>query len=299
MNVTGLFWKQTILILITVLCNLELAQAALCSRNFTFTDGSILTASQLNTEFNTAIDCVNGIDNANLTINANIDPVKINATIAGDGIGRNGSTGVLSVNTDNSGIEINADTLRIKDLGVTTAKINDSAVTTVKINDLAVTAAKRTNLTITSSSSTTNASFATSSTTFVDVTNLTVTITANSKPILLFLSDDGTLNGDGTLVSGNPDLGARISLAQTASAVDLSAVLKLIKGTSTLVGSQLLSNNLLPGSFNKAFTLPPSAVFFIDPSPGSGSVTYKLQTRLVNASSSISFFGVKLNAIEL
>lgn len=48
----------------------------------------------------------------------------------------------LDVNVDNATIEIDSDTLRIKDLGVTTAKIADSAVTTIKINANAVTYAK-------------------------------------------------------------------------------------------------------------------------------------------------------------
>lgn len=52
------------------------------------------------------------------------------------------NTWVLDVNVDGSTIEVNADALRIKDLGVTTAKINDLAVTTGKINDDAVTKAK-------------------------------------------------------------------------------------------------------------------------------------------------------------
>jgi hypothetical protein len=48
----------------------------------------------------------------------------------------------LDVNVDNATIEISSDSLRIKDLGVTTAKINDGAVTTVKINANAVTLGK-------------------------------------------------------------------------------------------------------------------------------------------------------------
>jgi hypothetical protein len=48
----------------------------------------------------------------------------------------------LDVNVDNATIEINADTVRVKDLGITTAKINDGAVTTVKIAANAVTFAK-------------------------------------------------------------------------------------------------------------------------------------------------------------
>lgn len=53
------------------------------------------------------------------------------AVQAGSGIIENGNA--FDVNVDNSTIEISADALRIKDLGVTTAKINDLAVTTAKI----------------------------------------------------------------------------------------------------------------------------------------------------------------------
>lgn len=48
----------------------------------------------------------------------------------------------LDVNVDNATIEINEDTLRVKDLGITTAKLADSSVTTVKINANAVTLGK-------------------------------------------------------------------------------------------------------------------------------------------------------------
>jgi len=48
----------------------------------------------------------------------------------------------LDVNVDNATIEINSDTLRVKDLGITTAKLADSAVTTIKINTNAVTLGK-------------------------------------------------------------------------------------------------------------------------------------------------------------
>ena len=56
-------------------------------------------------------------------------PAALNA---GNGLSYTGNT--LNVNVDDSTIEINADTLRVKDLGVTTAKINTDAVTAAKIN---------------------------------------------------------------------------------------------------------------------------------------------------------------------
>ena len=51
----------------------------------------------------------------------------------------NGDVITLDVNVDNATIEINADSLRVKDLGIVTGKLANSAVTTVKINANAVT----------------------------------------------------------------------------------------------------------------------------------------------------------------
>lgn len=54
--------------------------------------------------------------------NNSIDENKLTASVAGDGLsGGNGTA--LSVNVDNSTIEINTDTLRLKDAGVTAAKL--------------------------------------------------------------------------------------------------------------------------------------------------------------------------------
>lgn len=68
----------------------------------------------------------------------------IQEVIAGAGLSGGGSGGsvTLDVNVDNVTIEINSDTLRVKDLGITTGKLADSAVTTIKINNNAVTLAK-------------------------------------------------------------------------------------------------------------------------------------------------------------
>jgi hypothetical protein len=57
---------------------------------------------------------------------------KIATSVAGNGLGGGGGS-ALSVNVDDSTIEINADTLRVKDAGVVTAKIADDAVTSAKI----------------------------------------------------------------------------------------------------------------------------------------------------------------------
>jgi len=95
---------------------------------------------------------------------ANVTAVKLASDVAGDGLAS--TSGVLSINVDASTIELNADTLRIKDSGVTAVKlaadvagaglastsgvlsINVDASTieintdTLRIKDLGVTAAK-------------------------------------------------------------------------------------------------------------------------------------------------------------
>jgi hypothetical protein len=68
----------------------------------------------------------------------------ITSVVAGAGLTGGGTSGdvTLDVNVDNATIEINADIVRVKDLGITTAKLNDGAVTTIKLGDNQVTLAK-------------------------------------------------------------------------------------------------------------------------------------------------------------
>jgi hypothetical protein len=107
--------------------------AGTISRTTIFQDGAVLTASQLNQEFNTVYNAVNSLDDANLSATANINPSKIAATIKGAALGRDSGTGQLSVNVDNVGIEVNSDQLRLKDAGVTTTKLANNSVTRAKI----------------------------------------------------------------------------------------------------------------------------------------------------------------------
>lgn len=68
----------------------------------------------------------------------------ISAVVAGAGLTGGGTTGsvTLDVNVDNATIEVNNDTVRVKDLGITSAKLNDGAVTAIKIGANQVTLSK-------------------------------------------------------------------------------------------------------------------------------------------------------------
>lgn len=62
-----------------------------------------------------------------------ITEAKLTASVAGNGLsGGNGSP--IEVNVDNSTVEISSDSLRVKDLGITTAKINNGAITSAKLD---------------------------------------------------------------------------------------------------------------------------------------------------------------------
>lgn len=65
-------------------------------------------------------------------IAASVTEVELNASVAGNGLA-GGAGSALSVNVDDSTIEINTDALRVKDLGITSGKIADDAVGKAKI----------------------------------------------------------------------------------------------------------------------------------------------------------------------
>lgn len=78
------------------------------------------------------------------TVWADLTSGAIESIIGGSGLTANTVNGetTLDVNVDNVTLEISTDSIRVKDLGITTGKIADSAVTTLKINANAVTFAK-------------------------------------------------------------------------------------------------------------------------------------------------------------
>lgn len=275
-----------IILSVLFLCAIPLKSfAAVCSNPISYTDGAVLTAAQLNSSFNTIYSCANTIDNANITSTANILPIKLDPTVADVGIGRNATTGVLSVNVDDVGIEISGDDLQLKDSGVTTAKINDSAVTTAKINDGAVTQAKRAALGHQLSSS--SGSIITSpavANTFYDLTNLTISITTTGRPVYIGLISDGS--------------GSSASVGASQNASTPLCQIKFVRG-STDVSQQYIS--IASPNYSSGTTrifVPASSFNHIDV-PTSGTYTYKAQATCSSTAATYFVQNIKMIAYEL
>lgn len=78
------------------------------------------------------------------------DIYNIDTGIAGDGLSGGDGT-ALSVNVDNSTVELSSDALRIKDLGVTNAKIANATITGAKIATGTITSTNLANGSVTAS----------------------------------------------------------------------------------------------------------------------------------------------------
>lgn len=152
------------------------------------------------------------------------------------------------IETDGSTLELNlSEELRIKDSGVTTAKIAANAVT----------AAKRAALTQNESSSSGN--FITTSTSFVDVTNLSSSITTSGRPVMIMLRSDGSGNASG--FKGKSNDGGEIRILRGATEVYRGFI----------------------GGIGTAWQGTATPLFHIETSLAAGSYTYTVQIRAVTS----------------
>jgi len=264
--------------------------AAPVSRVTNFSDGDVLTASQLNGEFNNVICGVNSINNAQIATNDAIAPSKLSAVIAGDVLERDASTGALSVKADDVGVEISGGNVALKDDGVTAAKIADDAVDTAQIVDDAVTTAKIVDDAVTQAklgaanygiSSDCN-TYTYSGTSYADITNLSVTITTTGRPVVVKLI--GNANDSYVQVSRT-----------TASTT--SATLQFLEDGSA-PQEQGMWSLVSPAPTSLSVLIPTSAFqgFFV---PAAGSHTYKVQGKTQNALDVLTVREARLVAYEL
>lgn len=307
------------------------AEAALCSRVKTFVDGAVLAASELNTEYNTVFDCVNSISDSNITASAAIDPKKLGASIAGDGISRNGSTGVLAVSVDDTSVEISGDTVRLKANGTSNAKIRQSAgvsvigrsanstgdvaditagsngqvlkrtadalsfaqVATADIADAAVTHAKlAARATGTSVAAGGIATSASSGT--QDITSTSFTDVTNQSVTIVTTGRPVML----TLIDGDPATSGGSYYGTSATSTTAAEAFYRFDRSGTPVTTDGVRVSTIGVSGTLALRLPPSTLSMID-HPSAGTYTYKLQAKGSGGTTSAAIRSVKLVAYEL
>jgi hypothetical protein len=146
-----------------------------------------------------------------------VTATQIATSVAGAGLAGGGGT-ALSVNVDDSSIEINTDTLRVKSLGVTNAMLSTSGITTVGSTALTLGSSVASLAGLTSVTSTGG--------TFTNITNSGTV--ANTK---ITGSFTGSFTGDGSNLSG------------VASTLALSGS----TGTPTTVALKTQALNILAG----------------------------------------------------
>jgi hypothetical protein len=197
----------------------------------------------------------------------------------------------LSVNTDNSTIELSSSALRVKDAGISTAKLATNAVTTVKITDANVTAAKLATDSVTTAKIQDDAvtqaklgasniqvssgfTVSTSSLSYGDVSGASVSITTTGRPVYI------------QMIPGQTDaVGAGSELR--------GCYIKIVRASTDIAGFR---TNATTSDGQMVTTIN-----FID-QPAAGTYTYKIQARADGAIGTCTVSGsnnVKLLAYEL
>lgn len=152
----------------------------------------------------------------------------------------------------------------ITDETITSAKIDDGTLVNADISASAAIASSKLASANVAVSSSDSGNFSTLSTSFVDVTNVTASITTTGKPVeITFYGDDAS----------NP---CRFGLS-VSSTTSTSGEYKLLRG-ATQVGIVAMSIDGASGNISRAD--PCGIVSFYDPSPVAGSYTYKLQAKV-------------------
>lgn len=238
----------------------------------TYADNTVLSEADLDniiddveTFFNTTkIDSTNiqtsGIATANIADEA-ITADKLDAAIAGDGLaGAAGSA--LSVNVDDSTIEISSDTLQVKDAGITRAKLEAVGQQQSSSCD----------------------AYSTTSTIYTTVTNLSVSITTSGRPVLvqLIFDQNGSFPGE---------------LYASRAANTLTWLWRLKRDSTVIEEAKYTMANDTSVAVPE-WSWAPSSVRTID-FPSAGTYTYTMDVRADTSGTTIKVQRVRLLVLEL
>ena len=142
---------------------------------------------------------------------------------------------------------------------------------------------------INSGLSSSSGAFSTTSSTYVDVTNLSVTITSTGRPIQIQL-----------IGSGGATDNSRIFTSTTADSAVPYALINILRDSTqifqTTVGNPKSPNTFTSGNDNSFF--PPGVLHHVD-TPAAGTYVYKIQTKIVNSNTSVGFDYCKLYVYEM
>lgn len=130
---------------------------------------------------------------------------------------------------------------------------------------------------------------ATNCTTNLDITNQSVTLTTNGRPVIIVATDDG---------SGGNEFQATVQNGGSPAAC--LALVTLLRGATLLAEFPVFINAGNGVTNTIANTIPVSAVSYFDV-PAAGTYTYKLQAAASSATASctINYANAKLVAYEL
>lgn len=230
---------------------------AVFSRIKTWVSNEVLTAADLNAEFNNILNNMDpeGIEDASATVadmQSSVNP---------------GGVGTESLATDLLGeikrlryvVQRLVGTYWYSDPGryLTAGGLNVQAA---DIAAGAVTQAKRAALGQQVSSSC--GSFSTTSSSYVDVTNLSVSITTTGRPVSILLQPDGSVNTDSSYIR-----------SATEASNSGGLYIRILRG-STVVSQTKLKGDVAATSLE----WPPTSISFID-IPSAGTYVYKIQLR--------------------
>lgn len=259
------------------------------SRLKTWVSNEVLTASDLNGEFDNIIDNMSptGIEDAS----GNVSDMQA--------VTNPGGVGTESLATDLLG-EIKRLRYKVKQIigsaqwystpltslqasGVVTTSIADGAVTTVKIADGNVTNSKLAAVNSIVSGAGTGT---TSSTSYVDLTNLSITITTVNRPVMVLVKYSGSTPLMNVSTNGNP------------WNTMVTFLLERSGSTAGEVSCGIIGDTFA-GAITRVENIPYTALSFYDIPPSAGTYTYKLRAKLNSSSSVLTYQDIALLGYEI